>query len=148
RDGFPAFWGIDGADEPSFFQVGVLVPGIESASGELRRGLGVELSRPRDFHFGPYQLHVAYSRAEPYVELIEGSEAPWDSAAPQAVAWAVADAPAARAQLDDAGFRLAADGVRFGRGFTYHEGPESGLVVEIVAREGLLDPEQTFEFPG
>ena len=125
--------------EQPFWQVGIVVPEIESAMAELSAALGVEWSGPRDREVDGIRIRVAFAMTPPpYLELLEGPPGSvWDATAGARIHhlgfWS-ADKERDGADLEGVGFeRLPNSGYA-----RYYLGPASGTVVELVGRD--FDP--------
>jgi Glyoxalase/Bleomycin resistance protein/Dioxygenase superfamily len=135
------------------FQVGIAVPDLERAMTELSEGLGVEWCEPQERRPEGFVNRVTFTKAEPFIELIEGAPgSPWDAsegAYLHHLGFWTDDLAGAQERVMAAGMAMERSGeAPFGGGWSYHFGPASGLRVELcdlVSRDGFL---ATWNLPG
>jgi hypothetical protein len=133
--------------EIPFYQVGILVPDIEAARGELTRALGVSWEPVREVALGAHSIKVAFTiEGPPHLELIEGSPgSAWDATDGPRIdhigSW-TDDIERDKHLLVERGLPVDLDGASLGSPyFVYHSAKTSGLRFELISsklRPGFL----------
>jgi len=129
-----------------FWHVGVLVPDLDSAMRELNLGVGIEWCDPQTRQGEAKPFRLTFSRAAPFLELIEGEAGTVRdaSAGPRLhhLAFFTDDYTEDRERLACAGFSLELEGFApFGGSWCYSLGSSSGVRVELCetsSRENFL----------
>ncbi len=119
-----------------FWQVGLLVPDLESAMDELSRALGLTWSAIMPYGTAEVPLRVVMStQGPPYFELVEGpAGSAWDcSAGPRLdhLGYWTENINRERSRLESEGAPVVMDGQARGKLVNYHALPLSGFLLEI-----------------